>query len=256
MNTPRPAVDVLFFSDLHLSPERPEKLDLFRRLLRGPARKAESLYLLGDLFEQFWVGNDDRTPPNAEILAELRDCAAAGPKCHILRGNRDLMLNAGFAALTGWQLLPDRNVIQVFGAKVLIMHGDLLCTRDRGYQAFRRFLENPLVRWLYLAFPRALRILLSHGLRPLLRKSAAGKPPEIVDVDLGAVRREMETAGVLKLIHGHTHRPGTYPIALGHGMGSRVVLGDWYGDGQLLICGPGQWRLVSVEDYLREHESG
>jgi UDP-2,3-diacylglucosamine hydrolase len=252
LSTPRPATEVIFFSDLHLSPARTGKLRLFQRLLRGPGRNAQSLYLLGDLFDEFWAGNDDRTPPNAEILAALRDCAAAGPKCHILRGNRDLMLDAGFTAQTGWQLLPDKNVIPVFGEPVLIMHGDLLCTRDTGYQAFRAFLEYPWIRRLYLALPCALRILLSHGLRPLLRRSAAGKPPEIIDVEPGAVRREMEHAGVAKLIHGHTHRPGTFPVALAGQTGSRVVLGDWYGDGQILVCTAEQWRLITVEDYLRE----
>ena len=249
-------MEVLFFSDLHLSPERPEKLELFRRLLRGPARKAQSLYLLGDLFEQFWVGNDDRTAPNAEILAELKACVAAGTKCHFLRGNRELMLDAEFETLTGWSLLPDRSVIQLFDRKVLIMHGDLLCTRDRSYQLFRACMENRLVRGLYQSFPYALRILLSHGLRPLLRRTSARKSPAIIDVDPDAVRREMESAGVSKLIHGHTHRPGTYPVVLGTGSGSRVVLGDWYGDGQLLACNQEQWRLISVEDYLHDYETG
>ncbi len=247
-------MEILFFSDLHLSPERPEKLQLFQRLLQGPARKAESLYLLGDLFEQFWVGNDDRTPPNEIILKELKACAAAGPQCHILRGNRDLMLDTGFTALTGWQLLPDRQVIQVFGEATLIMHGDLLCTRDRSYQAFRALMENRVTRNLYQSFPYALRILLSHGLRPLLRRSAAGKSPEIIDVEPDTVRREMESAGVTKLIHGHTHRPGTYPVTLDNGTGMRTVLGDWYDKGQLLVCSQQKWRLISVEDYLRERE--
>ena len=255
MSTPHPAAETIFFSDLHLSPVRPEKLQLFQRLLQGPARKAESLYLLGDLFEQFWAGNDDRTPPNQEILEALRDCAAAGPKCHILRGNRDLMLDAGFTAQTGWRLLPDRNVIQLFGEQVLIMHGDLLCTRDTGYQAFRAFMEHRHIRRLYLAFPHALRILLSHGLRPLMRRTAAGKAPEVIDAEPGAVRREMDAAGVTRLIHGHTHRPGTFPVALARQTGSRIVLGDWYGNGEILVCNREQWRLIKVADYLREHEA-
>jgi len=253
LNTPRSAAETIFFSDLHLSPVRPGKLRLFQRLLQGPARQAESLYLLGDLFEQFWAGNDDRTPPNGEILAAMKDCADAGPKCHILRGNRDLMLDAGFTAQTGWQLRPDKCVIQVCGEKVLIMHGDLLCTRDTGYQAFRSFMENRCIRRLYLALPYFVRILLSHGLRPLMRRSAAGKSPEIIDVEPGAVGREMDLAGVTRLIHGHTHRPGTFPVELASGTGSRVVLGDWYGDGQILVCNQAQWRLMTIEEYLREH---
>lgn len=249
-------MDALFLSDLHLSPERPGQLELFRCLLRGPARKAADVYLLGDLFEQFWIGNDDRTPPNGEVLEELRQCAQAGPRCHILRGNRELMLDSGFETLTGWKLLPDRSVVEVCGRKVLLMHGDLLCTRDRGYQAFRAFLEAAPVRWLYLAFPRGMRTLLSHGLRPLMRRTTERKAPEIIDADPDAIRREMEAHGVQMLIHGHTHRPGRHDVALAGGAGTRMVLGDWYGAGQVLVCGAGQWHLVSVEELLADHAAG
>lgn len=249
-------MDALFLSDLHLSPERPGQLEQFRRLLRGPARAAADIYLLGDLFEQFWIGNDDRTPPNGEVLIELRDCAAAGPRCHILRGNRELMLDSGFETITGWKLLPDRSVIELGGLKALLMHGDLLCTRDRGYQAFRAFMEAPPIRWLYLAFPRWLRTLLSHGLRPLLRRTTARKAPEIIDADPEAIRREMESHGVSLLIHGHTHRPGTHDVTLAGGAGTRLVLGDWYGDGQVLVCSGGRMQLVSVAELLAGRAAG
>ena len=65
-------MDTLFLSDLHLSPERPDKLELFRELLRGPARNADAVYILGDLFDEFWTGNDDRTPPNGEIIEDRK----------------------------------------------------------------------------------------------------------------------------------------------------------------------------------------
>lgn len=249
-------MDALFLSDLHLSPERPEKVTQFRRLLRGPARNARDIYLLGDLFEQFWVGNDDETPPNPAILEELRLCARSGPRCHFLRGNRELVLDAGFETLSGWSLLADRCVVEIGGQKTLLMHGDLLCTRDRGYQAFRAFMEFPFIHWLYLAFPRWLRTLLSHGLRPLIRQSSARKAPEIIDADPDAVIREMESRGVTRLIHGHTHRPGTHAVPLSAGPGMRWVLGDWYDEGQVLICAGDRWELVSVGAFLHAHEGG
>lgn len=245
-------MEILFLSDLHLSPERPDKLRLFQRLLQGPARRANAVFLLGDLFEQFWVGNDDRTPPAAEVLAEMKACAAAGPACHILRGNRDLLLDAGFESATGWRLLPDRIVIEIFGRRTLLMHGDLLCTRDRGYQVYRRCMESPRVRGLYLSLPYLLRTLLSHGLRPLMRSSLTRKLPEIIDVDPVTTRREMDSAGVSDLIHGHTHRPGTHKLELARGTGSRTVLGDWYRAGEILVCTPEKWRLVAIAAYLGE----
>ena len=47
---------ILFVSDLHLSRDRPEKLNLFKKLLMGPAKYADAFYILGDLFDDFWIG--------------------------------------------------------------------------------------------------------------------------------------------------------------------------------------------------------
>ena len=78
----------LFISDLHLCAERSGKLALFKKLLRGPARDAESLYILGDLFEA-WAGDDDSTPPHGEIITELAAYTQSGAQLFIMRGNRD-----------------------------------------------------------------------------------------------------------------------------------------------------------------------
>jgi UDP-2,3-diacylglucosamine hydrolase len=54
----------LFASDLHLDSESPWAIDAFLAFLAGPARSADALYLLGDLFE-VWVGDDDDSPDHA-----------------------------------------------------------------------------------------------------------------------------------------------------------------------------------------------
>ncbi len=62
----------LFISDLHLCPSRPRIGRLFLDFLAGPARQADALYILGDLFE-YWAGDDDLDDPfNAGICAALR----------------------------------------------------------------------------------------------------------------------------------------------------------------------------------------
>ena len=60
----------LFIADLHLSPERPAVTRAFLDFLQGKARKAHSLYILGDLFEA-WVGDDDPSPLPRQIVAAL-----------------------------------------------------------------------------------------------------------------------------------------------------------------------------------------
>lgn len=240
----------LFISDLHLSPERPAKLELFRRFMRGPARAAAALYILGDLFEQFWAGNDDRTPPNGEIIDELKHAVTAGAAIFFIRGNRELMLTPSFGEMTGCRVLPDPSVIDLDGGRVLLLHGDRLCSRDHKYQIYRRIVESPPVRRLFLGLPYRLRTGIAHGLRPYMRRSAGRKPGFIVDADPVTVERTMRAFGVTEMIHGHTHRPGIHEFDLGGRAARRIVLGDWYESDSVLVCQDGRRELVPVQDCL------
>ena len=246
-------MDTLFISDLHLSPERPHQLDLFKQLLRGPARKANALYILGDIFEQFWVGTDDITPPNPDIVQELSDFTRSGARVFIQKGNRELLLDQTFGDLTGSTVLPDRAIINMDGERVLLMHGDLLCTRDWKYQAFRRFVLYPPVRTLFSCLPYSVRILLAHGLRPAIQRSSMRKAPEIVDVDPSSVEHALRSNEVNEIIHGHTHRPGIFEITQGGISARRIVLGDWYAEERILVCRNRERHLIPVSIYLQQN---
>ncbi len=243
-------METLFISDLHLSPERPEKIDLFKRLLRGRARRAASLYILGDLFDDFWVGNDDKTPPNPDIISELAAFSQINSMLFIIRGNRDLMLDASFKEITGCTVLPDKHVIDLDGDKVLLSHGDIFCTKDVGYQRYRRFMESGFTRYVFPRLPYAVRIKLSHGLRPLIKKSSIKKPKEIVDVEQSTLEQAMLEFGVHLLIHGHTHRPDVHEFQLNGHTATRRVLSDWYDNDSVLVCEDGEKKLMRVEEYL------
>jgi UDP-2,3-diacylglucosamine hydrolase len=248
-------VVTLFISDLHLSLERPEMLLRFKHLLRGPARQAIAVYLLGDLFEQFWVGFDDITPPNQEIINELLDFTRHGPPLYIIKGNRDLLLDEKFCMLTGAILLPDQAIINLNGKRVLLMHGDLLCINDYKYQRFRSFIVNPVIRFIINLMPYRFRIWLSHGLKPIMNRSVKFKPAEIMDVDQNEVVKVMQQNNVTDLIHGHTHRPGLHQFEIDSDACQRIVLGDWYGEAKILICQNESRRLVPVQEYLQECEN-
>ena len=240
----------MFIADVHLGEERPDKLSLFQQFLRGPARRAAALYILGDLFEHFWLGNDDRKPPNPAVLAELQAYTAAGRPLFIIRGNRDLLLDRGIETLTGARLLPDLSLIDLDGQRVLISHGDVLCTRDVKYQRFRRFAEAAPVRWIFLRLPYSWRDRLVRRLSPAFKQSAARKRPEIMDVDGDTVIRTMRAFGVQELIHGHTHRPGLHELSIDGQAARRIVLGDWYDKELILVCRGSERKLMSVADYI------
>src|SRR4029079_10688639 len=83
-------VTTLFISDLHLDAARAESTQSFLELLRGEARSAEALYILGDLFES-WCGDDDDAELARTAAAALRTLSDHGVPIHFLHGNRDFL---------------------------------------------------------------------------------------------------------------------------------------------------------------------
>ena len=125
----------LFISDLHLDSAWPALTDLFLNFLERPARQAEALYILGDLFEA-WIGDDDDAEPGRTVAAALRALTDAGVPAYFLHGNRDFLLGERFAAASGVQLLPESVVIELAGEPTLLLHGDTLCIDDGSIRRF------------------------------------------------------------------------------------------------------------------------
>lgn len=241
----------LFISDLHLCAERPQKLELFKQLLRGPARKAKSLYILGDLFEA-WAGDDDSTPPHEEIISELADFSRAGHKFFIMRGNRDYLLSRHFAEKTGGHLLNDETQITLNGENILLMHGDTLCTEDIRYQIFRRIINNVASRNIFMCFPYKLRTKVWHKIRSATKKSAKNNSGYLIDVYQPTVEKMMKKHDTVCLVHGHTHRQAVHKFRLDGKDATRIVLGDWIRGDSVLVADKEGLRLVGVNEYLNE----
>lgn len=216
----------LFLSDLHLPPEPSPLRDRFLQFLQGPARQAEAVYILGDLFES-WIGDDVGVHQHAREVDGLSSLAAHGVSVYFQHGNRDFMVGKRFFELTGVQALPDPYRLELHGHPTLISHGDVLCTDDRNYQRWRRFSRMRLVQWIFLRLSRERRQKFAGGLRTGSDQAKRNKPENIMDVNAHAVARTMALHRVTQLIHGHTHRPGTYTVDATAGDARRIVLPDW-----------------------------
>jgi UDP-2,3-diacylglucosamine hydrolase len=223
----------LFISDLHLDPEQPAIARQFLGLLAGDARSASALYILGDLFE-VWLGDDDPDPAAREIVAALRELTASGVPCRFMHGNRDFLVGDRFARDTGCELLADGTIVELFGERVLLMHGDVLCTDDHSYQRLRRILRNPATLWAFRHMSLAQRRRLARRLRAGSRMHVGETPPEIMDVNPMAVAGAMSLAGVRTMVHGHTHRPAIHSLEIDGQPARRIVLGDWHAHGSVL----------------------
>jgi len=231
----------LIISDLHLDPVRPEHLTELEALLARHAGEADRLYVLGDLFEA-WIGDDDDSPFNRQAIAAFRRFSDAGSELFFMHGNRDFLLGEQFAEDCGGRLLDEGTVVDLYGTRALLMHGDSLCTEDHAYQQFRAMARDPQWQQGMLAKPLEERRALAQGMRMQSQSNNANKAENIMDVTPSEVVRVMEEAGVQHLIHGHTHRPATHDVPLESGSGTRWVLGDW---------GESGWWIVADSDGLR-----
>ena len=201
----------LFASDLHLDSESPWAIDAFLAFLAGPARTADALYLLGDLFE-VWVGDDDDSPDHARTCAGLKALTDAGVPVYVIHGNRDFLLGDDFARRTGVKLRPDPVVVDLYGSATLLSHGDVFCTEDPAYQQLRSIVRRPGFQRRFLALPLAAR-------RTLASAARAGSK-------------------------AHTER--TMPIIMDVNVTERVVLAPWYEAASCVSIGPEGVREVPL----------
>jgi UDP-2,3-diacylglucosamine hydrolase len=247
---------ILFISDLHLTPERPEILLMFNEFMRGPARDADQLYILGDLFE-YWIGIDAIDLLQIRpMLDEISGVVKSGTEVFFIAGNRDFLVGNDFAEFTGTRLLTDGTIIELDSRPVLLMHGDSLCTNDVEHQAFRQMVLNPEWQARFLSRPITERIELARQARMLSTESTNAKPMAIMDVNNESVVNAMNEHGVDLLIHGHTHRPDIHTVNINGADGSRIVLGDWYeqmsalefSHGEIVLTAGGTDRRLKIAD--------
>jgi len=242
----------LFISDLHLDPSRPAITELFLSFLRDEARQAEALYILGDLFEA-WIGDDTPSPAADAVAVALRELADTGVPVFFIRGNRDFLLGQDYAKRAGMQILPDPCVIQLYGKPVLLQHGDLLCTDDTAYQAFRAQTRDPAFIAQFLSQPLQARIAFAQKARAAsqahqseMKRDDRAQFETVTDVAADEVTATFRRYGVDSMIHGHTHRPAVHDVQVDDAHCTRIVLGDWYEQGSVLRVDADGYRLEAL----------
>jgi UDP-2,3-diacylglucosamine hydrolase len=227
--------EILFISDLHLAIEKPRITNIFLKFLNSRATQAKELYILGDLFD-VWVGDDDLTPPNKKIRRHLKNLTSNGTRVYLQQGNRDFLLGTRFCQETGVILLNDHHLLDLYGTKTLLMHGDLLCTDDIGYQKFRALSHTAHWKQEKLAYPLWLRLIASRWYRfkSLLHKRNYAE--DILDVNQIEVVKTLKNYSSFRLIHGHTHRPTIHQFTIGKKPAERFVLANWTNQQGSVLC--------------------
>jgi UDP-2,3-diacylglucosamine hydrolase len=222
----------VFVSDLHLEDALDRRFAGFAHLLAEESAWADELWILGDLCEM-WIGDDDDSPLVERLASVLRD-ASARARIVFIAGNRDFLLGDVFARRAGIERAAEPTLL---AGRLLVGHGDALCTDDDAYQGMRKVLRSTEWQTETLGRPLTERRAMGAELRARSRRESANKPENIMDVSEDAFTELMATHGAAALIHGHTHRPGVHRAKAGE----RWVLGAWE------QCG---WLVRQVGEHL------
>src|SRR4030095_7310074 len=200
-------------------------LQRFFRFMQADAPRHLELVILGDLFE-FWIG-DDAAPASKPVIDALAAASKTKQRVFLMHGNRDPLIGHEFARAAGATLLADPVIAEVAGTTTLLSHGDAWCTRDVAYQQFRAMVRNPEFQRGFLAKSVNERIAVAKSARMLSDTEKSIKAMDIMDVPPEAIGAALKSAGVRRIIHGHTHRPAAHVIDLDGVSAERWVLPDW-----------------------------
>lgn len=224
----------LFVSDVHLSENKPELTALFLKFLNEKAMFAQELYILGDLFN-VWLGDDLIGSFELDIIAALRALTNSGVKTYFLAGNRDFFVSEEFLKLAGIAALSDPIEISLLNHKLLLTHGDLLCSADKLYQRYRSFVQHPLSRKIFLNFPKQVRRYIINKLRSRSKQYQQQQPISKLDVTEEGVQKILAQKQANTIIHGHIHRANTINHNVNNRLITRYVLGTWHHTGSYIV---------------------
>ena len=225
----------LLCSDIHLSANTDKISTAFIHWLKESCSgkikgKPEWLLILGDLFDA-WIGDDileTANPPEylGKLVSVLQEISQSGVKVGIMHGNRDFLIGEDFCKKTLTKLLPQEILLShnQLKSNYLLMHGDQLCTDDKEHQEFRKIVLSAHWRDIFLKKDISNRLLIASQMRKESNNAKSRKRQEIMDINVSEVEKQLNNSDASIIIHGHTHKPGSYLLPSGR---TRIVLPDW-----------------------------
>ena len=238
-----------FISDLHLERIESSITNIFTEFL-DDLNQNDSLYILGDLFES-WIGDDNVTELSQYISDRLLSLSERNISVAIMHGNRDFLIGEDFCKASSIELINDPRIIEIDTKRIMLTHGDELCTDDKEYQAFRSVVRNPLWQKDFLNFPISKREKIAGEAKDASKDSKENKAMEIMDVNTDAVLKTFNDHPIEIMVHGHTHRPNIHKISNEGRKFTRYVLGDWSKNSAIIL----KWNEAEVEliDLAQSH---
>ena len=221
----------LLVSDLHLESSRPDITSSFFSFLQSVRGQCDALYILGDLFE-LWIGDDEESHLSSSVANELSLLQSSGTPIYLMHGNRDFLIGSDFSTQCGAQLIEEPYILELGSQRIVLLHGDVLCSGDTDYMEFRAMVRQQAWQSEFRSRSLEDRQAFAAHAREQSQYATSTKSSEIMDVSPDEVTRLLQKLQLISMIHGHTHRPAVHTLDLpdpiqGVTQAKRVVLGDW-----------------------------
>lgn len=218
------AMRTIFIADAHLRHKDDRNYRLLMDFLAGLRGTADTLYILGDLFE-FWIGY--RQVPFTHylpLLDLLRELTASGVRLVYLEGNHDFHLGPFFTETLGATVHPGPVEVELGGKRVYLCHGDEVNRQDYPYRLLRFILHNRLTRAAVPLVPPAVASWIAERMARESKKQH-GERRQRWDYAalLRAFAAERFREGADVVISGHFH----LPLLESSGGKTLLSLGDW-----------------------------
>jgi len=228
-----------FVSDSHIGGgflDAEQRLFRFLESIRG---RAESLYILGDLFE-FWIEYTQAIPKQGfKALAELAELRRTGTRIGYLKGNHDFWFKDFWQRELGAEAADEMD-ITLDGKRVYLAHGDAL---DRAFvpRVFRALMRSRVNGWLYSLLHPDIGIGLAQAVARTSR--VTGAKPSLIE-DMARFAAGKLKSGFDIVVMGHSHVPELRRF----GSGVYMNLGNWVTDFKYGLIRDGQPSLEVFEE--------
>lgn len=208
----------IFLADAHLRNAEDKNYQLLLDFL-NQEKELDALFLLGDIFE-FWLGYKHLVFTSyVPLLDKLRQLSDSGTKLYFVEGNHDFNMGPYFTETLHCTVIPEQQLIEWDGQKIMLTHGDLL-KPNRTYQRLRRFLRS----WPITLLSRMIHpdMVWSFALW-LSNKSSKNRPKNQHHNPSPYLIPFSETCHSDIVICGHFH----HPLEMEHCGVKIIALGDW-----------------------------
>ncbi|CAL1329343.1 UDP-2,3-diacylglucosamine diphosphatase [Candidatus Providencia siddallii] len=213
-------------SDLHLNKDKPLITLNFLRFIQKYLTYYDDLYIIGDFFD-YWIGDDDNNKLHQKIAFSLKQLNLRNINCYFIHGNRDFLIGNFYAEQCGMKILPQETLLNIYNKRIVILHGDTLCTNDIEYQKYRKKIYKPYLQNIFLKLPLFIRHKIAKKIKNKTKDANISKSKFIVDVNLQSVINTFNKHKAQWIIHGHTHKPAIHKIYINNKIHYRGVLDAW-----------------------------